>query len=445
MIEGRQYAVRQSQGARDYQEDLAEFSPIKHEDGDGLLMVLADGMGGHRGGAHASRVAVETFIETFSREEGKVPSRLDRALHEANDQVGKDSRTNPELEGMGCTLVGVVATNAGLEWVSVGDSPMWLVRDGHLQRLNEDHSMAPILSKQVELGEMTAEEAARHPQRNALRSAVIGEKMQHIDHSKQPIRFRKGDRLLIASDGVETLSEDVIGALFNESIDADAQTLAEKLVTSVDEVQRKGQDNTTVMVVDLYVEGSAAFGAVDPDAPTEKVTRRTITPIRKHEEPKKSKNMAALLLVLLLLIAGAVAGWVYRAEVKALVGMTEESASGTSGGTGGGTSGTGTSVKEPKTQEKPPGATGSTSGAKKESRPKRKARNRGKTPTAPKSAKKVPGSSSDTPKPGSTRPEDRPLGPSAKEPSGGETAVNPDAKGSTDGDASAKPGITAGN
>jgi len=445
MIEGRQYAVRQSQGARDYQEDLAEFSPIKHEDGDGLLMVLADGMGGHRGGAHASRVAVETFIETFSREEGKVPDRLDRALHEANDQVGEDSSTNPELEGMGCTLVGVVATKAGLEWISVGDSPMWMVRDGHLQRLNEDHSMAPILSKQVELGEMTAEEAARHPQRNALRSAIIGEKMQHIDRSKQPIRFRKGDRLLIASDGVETLSEDVIGALFNESKDDDAQTLAEKLVTTVDDVQRKGQDNTTVMVIDLYVEGSAAYGAVDPDAPTEKVTRRTITPIRKHEEPKKSKSMAALVLVLLLLVAGAVAGWVYRAEVKALVGMTEESASGTSGGTGGGTSGTGTSVKEPKTEEKPPGATGSTSGAKKKSRPKKKARKRKKTSTAPKSAKKVPGSSSDTPKSGSTRPEDRPLGPSAKEPSGGETAVNPDAKRSTDGDANAKPGTTAGN
>lgn len=421
MIEGRQFAVRQSQGARDYQEDSAEFNPVKREDGDSLLMVLADGMGGHRGGAHASRVAVETFIETFTREEGQVPDRLDQALHDANEQVGEDGKANPELEGMGCTLVGVALTKSGLEWISVGDSPMWLVRDGHLQRLNEDHSMAPILAKQVETGEMTAEEAARHPQRNALRSAVIGETMQHIDQSKQPVRFRKGDRLLIASDGVETLSEDEIAAVFNESKDADAETLAETLVTSVDAVQRKGQDNTTVMVVDLFFGGSAAFGAVDPEAPTEKVTRRTITPIRKPTEKKTGKGKGALVLALVLLAAGAVAGWIYRAEVKALVGLGEGIATGSSGGT----SGAGTAIEQPKTEKKPATSKKKTSKKEKEK------------PVAPKPPEAAPGAGSDTPKAGGSNPEDRPLIPGAKDPTGGTTTANPDAKaqpGSTSGD-----------
>lgn len=449
MIEGRQFAVRQSQGARDYQEDRAEFNQIKREDGDGLLMVLADGMGGHRGGAHASRVAVDTFIETFSSEGGQVADRLDRALHDANEQIGEDGKANPDLEGMGCTLVGVMLTKSGLEWISVGDSPMWLIRGGHLQRLNEDHSMAPILAKQVASGEMTAEEAARHPQRNALRSAVIGETMQHIDQSKQPVRFRKGDRLLIASDGVETLSEDEIAALFNESKDADAESLAETLVSSVDAVQRKGQDNTTVMVVDLFFAGAAAFGAVDPEAPTEKVTRRTITPIRKPKGKIVSKGKGALVIVLLLLAAGAAAGWIYRAEVKALVGWSEGITTGTSGGT----SGAGTAKAEPKTETKPATTTGSTAKPKKASKSKKKTTMRKKKPAAPKPAKPAPGSGSDVPKSSGSNPEDRPLKPGTKDPTGGETTVNPDpkkpapgAQGSgTQGDTKTTPGTSSGD
>ena len=132
-------------------------------------------------------------------------------------RIGKYSQEQPEREGMGCTLCGVSLTEAGIEWISVGDSPMWLARNGKLQRLNADHSMAPILAKQVELGELTEEEAKRHPQRNALRSAVIGDKMQHVDASKRPMKFRKGDRLVLASDGLETLSVDEIAGSLQEA------------------------------------------------------------------------------------------------------------------------------------------------------------------------------------------------------------------------------------
>ncbi|MHA1538561.1 MAG: PP2C family protein-serine/threonine phosphatase [Alphaproteobacteria bacterium] len=431
MIEGRQFAVCQSQGARDYQEDSAEFSSLQGEDGDGLLMVLADGMGGHRGGAHASRVAIATFVETFAREGGSIGERLDRALHEANEQIGEDGKANPELEGMGCTLIGAMLTKSGLEWISVGDSPMWLVRGGRLQRLNEDHSMAPILAKQVELGEMTVEEAAHHPQRNALRSAVIGDTMQHIDQSKQPVRFRKGDYLLIASDGVETLSVDDIAALFGESKDADAETLARNLVVAVDGVQRKGQDNTTVMVVDLFFGGKAAFGAVDPEAQTERVTRRTITPIRKPEKKKnRGLGKAAMVLVLALLIAGAAAGWIYRDEVKKLVGWGENAAV----GSGAGSSGVGTKSATPKTKSKPGNAPGS--------------KVKPKTTSGPRG---------EAPKSGGGNSIDSPPGTGTKKPAqgGGETALNPDPKKPASGSPGAgaggggekgpKPGSSSGN
>lgn len=348
MKEGRHFAFRQSQGARDYQEDDAGFCPIARSDGnDGLLMVLADGMGGHRGGAHASRVAVETFIDTFNRENGPVQERLDRALFEANEQIGEDSRANPELEGMGCTLVGVALMDGAMEYVSVGDSPMWLYRDGGLKRVNEDHSMAPILAMQVERGELTAEEAARHPQRNALRSAVIGDKMQHIDRSTRPLKIRRGDRVVLSSDGLETLSEDDIVEIIAATPDGDAKALAERLVTEVDARQRKGQDNTTVMIVDPFVGGDDAMSPHDPDGPTERITRRTITP-RMAEGKTKAKSggrggLWALLLV--LIAAGAAAGWFFRDEVRSLIsgtpgGTATTATTGTTGGNGSTAAGT---------------------------------------------------------------------------------------------------------
>jgi serine/threonine protein phosphatase PrpC len=362
MIEGRHFAYCQSQGARDYQEDDAGFYPLDGKNGAaGLLMVLADGMGGHRGGKHASRVAVETFINSFGSADGTIPERLERALHDANERIGEDSRSNPELEGMGCTLVGVALTPAGFEWISVGDSPMWLVRSGKLERLNEDHSMAPILAQQVELGEMTAEEAARHPQRNALRSAVIGDKMQHIDRSKKPGKFQRGDRLLLSSDGLETLNEDEIAGVFNRAPEADAEALAKLLVDEVDGRQRKGQDNITVMIIDPFVGGDDALGTViDPEGATErirkpdgttKVTRRTITP--KQSSSGKSGGLRAVLaIVVVLLIVAAAAAYLYRDWVMAQLGLNEPAAlpaaatsagSGGSGATGGaGTGGAGT-------------------------------------------------------------------------------------------------------
>jgi len=319
MIQGRHFASEQSQGARDYQEDDAGFCPIGEGGAEGLLMVLADGMGGHRGGAHASTAAVETFIDSFNHESGTIAERLSRALEDANDRIGKDSQENPELEGMGCTLVGVSLTEVGIEWISVGDSPMWLARNGKLQRLNADHSMAPILAKQVELGELTEEEAKRHPQRNALRSAVIGDKMQHVDASKRPMKFRKGDRLLLASDGLETLSVDEIAGLIEEAGEVEAGALAKTLVAAVDARQRKGQDNTTVMVIDPYVGGVPAFGVVDPDAVTERVTLRTGPPGSPGGEPTTIKaeggskpaprksGAGRALLTALLVVAGALA------------------------------------------------------------------------------------------------------------------------------------------
>ena len=136
---------------------------------------------------------------------------------------------------MGSTVVAAVISQHGLDWISVGDSPLWLFRDGTLHRLNADHSMAPVLANLVAVGRMTEEEAATDSNRHALRSAVMGDEIHLIDVSSQPVAIRKSDRLLLASDGVMTLEDEEIARIIENKHDAPLEEVAEALIHAVEE------------------------------------------------------------------------------------------------------------------------------------------------------------------------------------------------------------------
>ena len=145
----------QHQGARPYQEDSWRLLTL----GDGsLLAVVADGMGGHAGGAVASQLAVDAFIHAMEQGGG-----LDDGLHDANQAVGRGALARHELTGMGATLVAVHLRGDEVRWISVGDSPFYLVEAGKIVRLNADHSMAPQIDALVARGMLSAEEAEHHP------------------------------------------------------------------------------------------------------------------------------------------------------------------------------------------------------------------------------------------------------------------------------------------
>jgi protein phosphatase len=258
MIPGRHFAGLQLQGGRPYQEDDFGFlNDLKETDPSPshLLVVLADGMGGHTGGAHASSVAVDTFLHAYQVARGSVTDRMIKSLNDSNERIRVDAEGNPELTGMGCTLVAAAFIEDGVVWVSVGDSPFWRFRNGNLKQLNEDHSMAPLIMQQVNAGAMSPDEAARHPHRNALRSALIGEPIAKTDLRESPVRLKPGDKFLLASDGLQTLTDKEIAAILQE--DADALDLARKLLRAVDEKNRRGQDNTTAIVVAPFRNGDA--------------------------------------------------------------------------------------------------------------------------------------------------------------------------------------------
>lgn len=214
-----------------------------------LVCVLADGMGGHAGGAIASRTVCETFIDAIEKAEGSGPERLRSALEAANSAIAEHVARNPVLRGMGSTLVGVLFGPAGAKWVSVGDSPLYLYRNGEIALLNEDHSLAPALDQLAAEGRLSAAEARSDPRRHLLRSAVTGESLELVDLSRQPLALHAGDCVVLASDGIQTLHTKEIARAIGAYLGDGPEAVAEALVRTVLEARDPHQDNVTVLVV----------------------------------------------------------------------------------------------------------------------------------------------------------------------------------------------------
>ena len=176
--------------------------------------------------------------------------RLMAALEAANYAIHDRVAAEPELIGMGTTLVAAVVEGHELRWVSVGDSPLWLVRSGEIRRLNANHSVAGELAEQVAAGEMTAAEAAEAPGRAMLFSALLGEYIDLVDIPEAPVRLEPGDVVMIASDGVETCGPDELIDIVCGGDDAAAE-LVDRVLAAVEDHEIDYQDNATLVVCRL--------------------------------------------------------------------------------------------------------------------------------------------------------------------------------------------------
>ncbi|MEO1206540.1 MAG: protein phosphatase 2C domain-containing protein [Pseudomonadota bacterium] len=274
-----EFATCATQGAREYQEDMALARAVRTDaaeqrasDEDSvtvpgapvvsgqavgtlsehqprLLAVLADGMGGHAGGALASRTVCEVFFETLDASSGPLRDHLHGALVAANTAVAEKVESDPVLSGMGSTVIGVAFSDLGVDWVSVGDSPLLLYRRGEIALLNEDHSLAPELDRMAEAGLMSQEEALRDPRRHMLRSAVTGDDLELVDQSRMSLQLEAGDYVVLASDGLQTLEASEIERIISGYGGDGAAAVANALIRAVEAVRDPHQDNATVVVV----------------------------------------------------------------------------------------------------------------------------------------------------------------------------------------------------
>ena len=252
-------AVRATRGAREYQEDTAllwpgddPLTPVAtgpFAGGEQLLAVLADGMGGHAGGALASRMACDHFLAAYAEHTGLVVDGLLNALAAANEAIAGKVDEQPMLSGMGSTLVGVLFAGREMSWVSVGDSPLLLWRRGEIALLNEDHSLAPDLDRLAAAGKMTATQARRDPRRHMLRSAVTGDDIDLVDISRVPLRLEPNDYVILASDGLQTLDNTEIERIVAGYGGDGANAVAGALIRAIDGLREPHQDNATVVVV----------------------------------------------------------------------------------------------------------------------------------------------------------------------------------------------------
>ena len=216
------------------------------------LFIVADGMGGHRGGEIASEIAVKKLFD--KKRYSTVQSFRDQVI-EANTAVRAEAETNSQLDGMGTTLCGItmIEPSAGkaekLAVANIGDSRIYLLSQGQFSQVTEDHSLVEEMRRE---GKITEQEAENHPHRNIITRALGINTEATVDCWELPIH--KDDRFLLCTDG---LSNEVSAAEIRHTLEVvdNPQEAAEQLVSLAN--ANGGNDNITVVIVDVK-EGEAS-------------------------------------------------------------------------------------------------------------------------------------------------------------------------------------------
>lgn len=345
-------------GARKEQQDAFGFSDpsdrsfVAHG---GILAIVCDGMGGHANGREAAQGAVRAFLETYAaKDPDEVPEEaMARALSAANEEVRRIARESGQEGNCGSTLVSAAIVDNRLLWTSVGDSRIYLYDGRGLRLLTEDQIYARRLEAAVRQGLLSEEDAARHPDREALTSYVGIEELREVCQGELADALAPGAAVLLCSDGLyKNLSDEDILALF----DPDPNRWAEILVRSTLDRRNSHQDNITVAVL-----------AVDPPVSSSTTLRVRRGGLRGSEPSSRSGRRSLWIALMLLFLGGAVWGvWHWR-EGPRQGGGTPPSAIVTQAPPVSGDEGTDaiTSMSPHVTGDASPAASGDASGGKK--------------------------------------------------------------------------------
>jgi protein phosphatase len=221
-------------------EDDVEFSRL------GRLILVADGMGGCAGGEVASRLAADTIRSVFLDQPGDDPRQaLIAGFQAAHHAILDHAGVEPELRGMGTTCCAAILKHGQLHYAHVGDSRIYLIRDGRPEQLTEDHS---LVARMVRDGLLSPEEAEHSERRNVL-TAALGMDSDKVagDFPREPLKLIEGDVVLICTDGLHGLvnAEEMAEAAAHQSLAQACQQLVDMAK------ERGGQDNITVQLLGI--------------------------------------------------------------------------------------------------------------------------------------------------------------------------------------------------
>lgn len=209
------------------------------------LFVVADGMGGHRGGGYASRLAVETILSEIEKsEEGETAQILVDAIRHANACIRQKASEDERLAGMGTTVVAATCVGETLEVANVGDSRLYIANEKEIRQITQDHS---LVEEMVRFGGISREQARKHPDRNIITRAVGVEDDLKVDCFFVPLK--EGDKVLLCSDGLTNmLEDDEIRRILGEEGSAKERALG--LVEAAN--NRGGRDNIAVIIIEPF-------------------------------------------------------------------------------------------------------------------------------------------------------------------------------------------------
>lgn len=218
-----------------------------------FLFIVADGMGGHAGGDVASAIAVKRIIETdrLYTSPNDAEFALRSALLAANSLLAETVFEHGELTGMGTTVSGLLRVDDQMAIAHIGDSRIYLFRDGELKQITSDHTFVQRL---VDSGRITAEEAAVHPRRSVL-MRVLGDVDASPEIDTAVVDTKPGDRWLICSDGLSSyVAEDKIASAL--AAVPNSRDAADRLVK--ESLDQGAPDNVTVVLVDIDESGDSS-------------------------------------------------------------------------------------------------------------------------------------------------------------------------------------------
>ncbi len=246
-------------GKREYQQDSVKIpndDELMYKDKPKFLCVLSDGMGGLSGGEIASNIATDTMFDCYYKKVWKkenisyldffndVSEKINQKVLELTDKNGEPMRA-------GATLIVAAVDNDEMHFLNIGDSRIYLVRNDKMLQLTHDQNYLTTLMSKVESGEITQQQALNHPKREALISYCGIKQLKIKEMNLKPLKLMSGDIILMCSDGLyRLLSRQEIIEILHDSTD-DMNLAAYKLTAAATDKNFRGQDNTSVILINI--------------------------------------------------------------------------------------------------------------------------------------------------------------------------------------------------
>lgn len=237
-------------GKRKNQQDTLAYSEVAEETclrEKGALFIVADGMGGLSDGAEVSSMLAVKMLQFFDNYDfSENPAdKLYEMVMNANEEINLHLGES-RIGKSGSTLVTAYIKDGNVYWLSIGDSNIYLYRNHSIIRLNELHNYEKELMEQVADGLISMEQAMNHPDRAALTSFIGAGEIKYVDRNPEPLVLEKEDRLLLTSDGLDTVTKEELEQMMHY----DAAEAALKLKYLISEKNKRNQDNYTAIIIE---------------------------------------------------------------------------------------------------------------------------------------------------------------------------------------------------